>query len=324
MMSMKREIISQAVGGIDARYIQEAAEDAFGEESLGEQSSSRGRGGRRFLAVSVVAATVLGVLVGGSFLLFSSDREEDIFVKSSDSQAIPWDGLYAQEDRAEEGGGEVTVSSSADAPEMICVGGRLYKRSLDWEEPAEGLGEGIVYLGKIQSNVSVGQNSYATSEDGILTGVWVEDGVPREDFQANTPIVGAEVYQWGEDVVVRVDGEYRLYKYEGQVRPDTEAQTETRTEAQGDMKTEIRGEKVWQGEDSVSVEADSLQAAEAAAKDYYLGTVFGLVSMEVKEQTAEEIIFSVRVTKGGVVQEPDRSITLRLEEGGWKVVNEGY
>lgn len=277
-------------------------------------------------------AITVSLLEDGTFLASCDDyriREEDAFVKRPDSQAIPRDVLYAQGDSGAEGAGEVAVSSSADAPELICVGGRLYKRSTDRKEPYEGRKEDLVYLGKIESNITDNRNASGeeaggnaageeTDADGendspAGTGVWTENEVPGEDFQANHPIVGAEVYQYGKDILVRVDEEYRLYEYEAQV------------EIQGDAQSESQGETVCHGEDSADpVETDTLQAAEAAVKEYYLGTVFEVMSLEVKEQTAEEIIFSVHVSKGGVVQEPDRSITLRPEDGTWKVVNEGY
>ena len=217
----------------------------------------------------------------------------------------------------------MAVGSSADAPEMICVGGSLYKRSMDRKELYEVREEELVYLGKIESSITDGGNVVGEEmgaeegkENSAGTMIWIENEVPKEDFQANHPIVGAEVYQYGDDIIVRVDGEYRCYEYEAQVK----TQGEPRVESQGEAQTET----VWLGEDSVSLDEDSLQAAEAVAKEYYVDTVFGIKSLEVKEQTAEEIVFRVRVSKGGVVQEPERSITLRLEDGEWKVVNEGY
>lgn len=69
---------------------------------------------------------------------------------------------------------------------------------------------------------------------------------------------------------------------------------------------------------------DDYAEAEETARAYYANTVFEVISMELKEQTAEEISFSVCVSKGGVVQEPNRTIFLRLVNSVWEVVNEGY
>ncbi len=64
--------------------------------------------------------------------------------------------------------------------------------------------------------------------------------------------------------------------------------------------------------------------AKVTARAYYENTVFEVVSLELKNQTEDEIVFSVCVSKGGIIQEPNRSITLQLNNGTWEVVNEGY
>ena len=56
----------------------------------------------------------------------------------------------------------------------------------------------------------------------------------------------------------------------------------------------------------------------------WVHTVFEVVSLELKSQTENEISFSVCVSKGGIVQEPDRTIILQLVNNSWEVVNEGY
>lgn len=65
-------------------------------------------------------------------------------------------------------------------------------------------------------------------------------------------------------------------------------------------------------------------AAEKAAKAYYDGTVFEVESMKVKTASDKKVVFDVCVSKGGVVQEPDRSIGLEWIDGTWTVVSEGY
>lgn len=64
--------------------------------------------------------------------------------------------------------------------------------------------------------------------------------------------------------------------------------------------------------------------AKKVAKNYYRNTVFELISLKVKKQSKNKITFRARVKKGGVLQKPDRSIRLRLVKGKWKVVGEGY
>ena len=69
---------------------------------------------------------------------------------------------------------------------------------------------------------------------------------------------------------------------------------------------------------------DELKIADEAARAYYENTVFEVVSLELKSRTENEISFSVCVSKGGIAQEPDRTIFLEFVNGHWKVVNEGY
>ena len=69
---------------------------------------------------------------------------------------------------------------------------------------------------------------------------------------------------------------------------------------------------------------DKVKTAEEAARAYYSDTVFEVVSLELKNQTENEIIFSVCVSKDGEVQEPNRTITLQLSNETWEVINEGY
>ena len=73
---------------------------------------------------------------------------------------------------------------------------------------------------------------------------------------------------------------------------------------------------------------EDIQAAEAAARDYYAGTVFTVEGMEYLPQGSHpfaegECNFTVTVRKDGAAQE-DRLIQLDRTETGWAVVNEGY
>ena len=44
-------------------------------------------------------------------------------------------------------------------------------------------------------------------------------GIPKENFQANHPIVGAKVYQYGNNIVVEIGGKYWLYEIVSQEAP---------------------------------------------------------------------------------------------------------
>ena len=60
------------------------------------------------------------------------------------------------------------------------------------------LNEETAYLGTIESEIS---NSYGVS-----------DGIPKENFQANHSIVGSEVYRYGDDILIEINGKYWLYE----------------------------------------------------------------------------------------------------------------
>ena len=93
-----------------------------------------------------------------------------------------------------------SIASYPDVAPMVYVNGILFKKSLEEVYYEEALAE-FVYVGKIESDITSNQTSTI--------------GVPNENLQANTPIVGAEVYQYGEDIVVKVNDIYWLYEAQG-------------------------------------------------------------------------------------------------------------
>ena len=86
----------------------------------------------------------------------------------------------------------------ADIAPMVCINGELYRDASTQISYTE-LNEETADLGKIESEIS---NSCGVS-----------DGIPKEDFQANHSIVGSEVYQYGNDIVIKINGKYWLYTY---------------------------------------------------------------------------------------------------------------
>lgn len=97
----------------------------------------------------------------------------------------------------------VTTPGIADAAPMIYVNDTLYKQSTSQTSFNELKGD-FVYLGVIESDVT---NFQGTNDAGNYL-----DGIPKENFQANHPIVGSEVYQYGENIVVGIGGKYWLYE----------------------------------------------------------------------------------------------------------------
>lgn len=91
----------------------------------------------------------------------------------------------------------------ADAPPMIFINDTLYQQSpsqTSFPEPKDD----FVYLGVIESDIT---NFQGTDDAGDCA-----DGIPKENAQANHPIVGAKVYQYGDSIVAAIDGRYWLYE----------------------------------------------------------------------------------------------------------------
>lgn len=77
-------------------------------------------------------------------------------------------------------------------------------------------------------------------------------------------------------------------------------------------------------ENQVTDSDTPLEKAEKAARIYYAHTVFDVISLEVKTQSEEEIVFIVKASRGGYIVDPDRHIRLQLQDDEWKVIGEGY
>lgn len=230
-------------------------------------------------------AIEISLLDDGTFFVSFDDyriSEGDAFVRRPDSQPIPREILYAQGSQ---------VGGIADAPPMVYVNDRLYRQSPAQTSYEEERGD-FIYLGEIESDVTNDQSS--------------TDGLPKENFQANHPIVGAKVWQYGEDIVILINGKYWLYERLEEKSPEA---PDSAPADYPDAPDGLPGN----GQN----DQNDLPAAEETARAYYADTVFTVVSMELKSQTTEEIIFTVCVSKGGVIQEPDRSITLRLDNQVW-------
>ncbi len=91
-------------------------------------------------------------------------------------------------------GGRSSSSSdgSGDLQPMIYVNGEVY--GISAEESYDSYQDEFVYIGEITS--AVGSGDY-----------------PEEEMQSNDEeLIGASVYQYGDDVVVCVDGRYWIYE----------------------------------------------------------------------------------------------------------------
>ncbi len=81
---------------------------------------------------------------------------------------------------------------SGDIQPMIYVNGEVY--GISSEEPYDSYQSEFVYIGEITSAVD-------------------SDEYPDEEMQSNDKeIIGASVYQYGDDMVVYIDGQYWIYE----------------------------------------------------------------------------------------------------------------
>ncbi len=110
----------------------------------------------------------------------------------------------------------VTESGTADAAPMVYVNDTLYKQSSDQQGYPE-FKDDFIYLGQILSDIT-------NSQSGVT------DGIPKENFQANHPIVGCEVYQYGENIVIKINNAYWLYMKYGEPEVNWDDLQETEKE----------------------------------------------------------------------------------------------
>lgn len=119
---------------------------------------------------------------------------------------------------------------------------------------------------------------------------------------------------------------------------DSSKQNETKKTENKVIDEELENTSHMQEEnttESVNMLTDEqIEEAKQAALEYYKETVFTvntIACIDTWEGGTGEwkkgdnyCRFSVSVSRGGVVQEPERTILLELTDGTWTVVNEGY
>lgn len=172
---MNAKKFSEAMGELDSKYV---------EEAIHYKKKSK-----KFVWVKLGAAAVCVGLVCGFAIHFISIQGD------GDQATNHTDTVSDNQDEA---------SYHADVAPMVYVNGVLYKGSAE-QISIRDLKDELVYLGKIQSDIINLQGAAGT--ETLL------DGVPKENFQANIPIVGAKVYRYGDkNLVVETDGAYWLYE----------------------------------------------------------------------------------------------------------------
>lgn len=80
---------------------------------------------------------------------------------------------------------------------MVYINDTLYEQStikISYDK----LKDELIYLGEIESEIS--------SDNDIA------DGIPKKNFEANHAIVGSKVYEYGDNIVIEINGEHWLYE----------------------------------------------------------------------------------------------------------------
>ena len=330
---MTRKEISEGVGNISDRYIREAADYAPAKKH------------RRVFRAAAAAALALCLLAGGLGIFPASGGTALAAYACGTDEELTGAGAVLStgtiRDSGEMTGHPLLLYFTGEGIEHIRFSCKNQTLSfLDWtEQRAE-------YAGVQNFTVPYGPDE---SEYPYLTIDWTPSAAIRELTDHAESSITSLPAELREDVIVleitlesgetavkaihitlRDDGsffasfdDYTItaeddFVYRPDAQPigsdlDGDSAGYDSTVAQSD------GEEVRERDS-----AERIDAARTAALDYYAGTVFAVERMEFLHDSDGVLSFSVLVSKGGVVQEPERTITLAESNGAWTVVNEGY
>lgn len=117
---------------------------------------------------------------------------------AEEAPAASMEEEYTEAAPAEEAEAPVEESEApaGDLESMVYVNDILYRLSPDQESYQERT-EDFIYLGEIESAVS-------------------SDSIPKQNLQANDPLIGCEVYQYGENIIIKFDDNYLFYEKYGE------------------------------------------------------------------------------------------------------------
>lgn len=323
---MKRENISEALGNISTRYVQEAA-----EYNASDNKVTLFR--KPFVRAVTAAIFALMIIAGGLVRFFSTD-----------SMAVSA-YIYGTDEEIAEAGAVIstgTISNDGEMtghPLMFYLSGRNIERVrfscknqkllfTDWTEKRDDFG--------LAQNFTV---PYGKDEDEYyyLTIDWRPEDIIRELTDNADSSIKTLTASMREDVIVMEvtfengrkavkaisislldDGTFSAKFNDYSISAaDTFVQR-----ADALTLREISQNKI--AEESKVPESKTHPAAKKAAMKYYEKTVFKVISMKEKSNKDGKITFSVCVSVDGVIQEPDRKISLKRKNGKWKVVGEGY
>ena len=334
---MTRKDISDGVGNISTRHIQEAASYMAAEKKISFFKKPFGK--------SMIAAVLALCILAGGISIFS-----------------PFGGMvvtayaHGTDEEITQAGAVINTGTISDSGEMTGHPLMFYLSGkdistvrfscknqqinfMDWTEKRDEFGLAQNFT------VSYGEDE---SEYYYLLIDWVPNATIRELTDNANSTIAALPQGLREDVIVLEiafengktltkaitvslleDGtffakfdDYKITAEDSFIdRHDSESIPRNILYAQGGIPNENDKQL---SDDSETSNTASIDTAKAVAEAYYKNTVFSVISMEIVSQTKNEISFSVCVSKGGVVQEPNRTIFLELTNGHWEVVNEGY
>ncbi|MCX4317426.1 MAG: hypothetical protein OSJ52_12445 [Lachnospiraceae bacterium] len=341
----KKEVIFQAISNLEERYLREA------EEPMSEKGYKiRRTAGSRWIAAAVLGFCLLAGGIGAA--CYSSDKLP--FRQWFRSENSPLDSFlikaYASgsEEELTAAGAVMTTGSIRDSgeqvghPLMFYLSGEQIesvrfsceKQQLsfwDWTEKREEYG--------LARNFTIPYGEH-TEDYYYLRIDWEPTGILEALEEGNTiatlqqelredrivmEIVFADKTTAVKIIQISLLDDGRFFAvFDDYVIQEEDTFVKRADDESIQKQSEKKLLQIQEQEKEEEEHADIDPEAKKVARAYYEGTVLEVVTMEVTSSSEEKIVFSVCVSKGGVLQEPNRTITLEWQNGSWEVTGEGY
>lgn len=177
----------------------------------------------------------------------------------------------------------------------------------------------------------------------ILVVVILADTIQAKVFN-NTPFIKitedyheGDLYQKDTGILVdtyvfRDETKITVFKWEKYTPPEKEKLDieNKENEIKEDKENEIEESEIKEDEGNEIKESEvkeddvDIEKLKKIAQDYYTDTVWEVVSMKVKSEKNNKVVFEVVSKKDGEFVDPNRTITLKKKNGTWRVTGEGY
>ncbi|MCH5265773.1 MAG: hypothetical protein J1F02_07720 [Lachnospiraceae bacterium] len=331
---MKHKYISDAIGNISTRHIEEAENYMPAKKAIFWKHP---------LGILITAAVLALCFIAGGIYIFSPSDDMIVMAYNYETnEDIPATGVTISTGKINDDG------EMRGHPLMFYLSGRKIEKVRfscknqkmdfrDWTEKRDEYGEAqnfTVDYGKDESeyyyltidwmpnDIIEELTDHADSTIAVLPMSMREDIIVMEIsfFNGKTTTKAITITLQEDGTFFAAFDDYKIGDTDDFVkRPDSTTPITKRSDS-----TPIPHETPYEQGEKASKDKNKEKAAKEAARDYYSHTIFELVSLEVKSQSENEIEYWARVKKEGVLQEPDRHIRLRFKGGKWKVVGEGY